>query len=78
MTGVMCHRKYGAPNRLQVPVNHWSPGPLGGGGELPNNWLSRLASLQQMPPAGLLWRRVCWRNELGIFMARPSSQSSCM
>lgn len=49
--------------------------PPGGGGELPDNWLSRLASLQQMPPFGLLCCCLHRRTGSGIFMARAPPNS---
>lgn len=53
--------------------------PLGGGGKLPDNWLSRLA-----PHSSKCHRLVCFaaasagETSPGIFMARPSSQNGCM
>lgn len=59
------------PTASKTPVNLWSPGPLVGSGELPNNW----------PPYSKCHRLVClrsWINESGIFMDRHSSRNSCM
>lgn len=48
--------------------------PQGAAARLPDNWLSRLASLQQMPPFALLCCCLHRRTGSGIFMARPPEQ----
>lgn len=48
--------------------------PQGAAARLPDNWLSRLASLQQMPPFALHCCCLHRRTGSGIFMARPPEQ----